>query len=80
MRREWQLTSVFFSEKSHGQKSLVGYSPWGLSRVRHSLATKQHTTASTMAVVCSAGVVAVGKWQVEPVEVVRPKFKQSLLG
>ena len=27
-RRKWQLTLVFLSGKSHGQKSLVGYSPW----------------------------------------------------
>ena len=28
--------------KSHGQRSLVGYSPWGHKRVRHDLVTKQH--------------------------------------
>ena len=28
-RRKWQLTSVFLSEKSHGQRSLVGYSSKG---------------------------------------------------
>ena len=27
-RREWQPTPVFLPEKSHGQKSFVGYSPW----------------------------------------------------
>ena len=27
-RREWLLTSVFFPGKSHGQRSLAGYSPW----------------------------------------------------
>ena len=26
---------------SHGQRSLVGYSPWALRRVEHNLATKQ---------------------------------------
>ena len=26
--------------KSHGLRSLVGYSPWGCKRVRHDLATK----------------------------------------
>ena len=30
-------------EKSHGQRSLVGYSPWGIKRVGHDLATKQQT-------------------------------------
>ena len=28
-RRKWQPTPVFLPEKSHGQKSLMDYSPWG---------------------------------------------------
>ena len=28
-RRQWQPTPVFLPGKSHGQESLVGYSPWG---------------------------------------------------
>ena len=28
-KRKWQPTPVFLSEKSHGQRSLAGYSPWG---------------------------------------------------
>ena len=28
-RRKWQLTPVFSPGKSHGQRSLIGYSPWG---------------------------------------------------
>ena len=28
-RRKWQLTPVCSPEKSHGQRSLAGYSPWG---------------------------------------------------
>ena len=28
-RRKWQPTPVFLSWKSHGQRNLVGYSPWG---------------------------------------------------
>ena len=27
-RRKWLPTPVFLSGKSHGQRSLVGYSPW----------------------------------------------------
>ena len=27
--RAWQPTLVFLPEKSHGQRSLEGYSPWG---------------------------------------------------
>ena len=28
-RKKWQPIPVFWTEKSHGQRSLVGYSPWG---------------------------------------------------
>ena len=28
-RRAWQLTPLFLSGDSHGQRSLGGYSPWG---------------------------------------------------
>ena len=28
-RREWQPTSVFLPKEFHGQRSLVGHSPWG---------------------------------------------------
>ena len=28
-RGKWQPTPVFFPGESHGQRSLVGYSPWG---------------------------------------------------
>ena len=39
-RRKWQPTSVFLPGKSHGQRSLVGYSPWGCKESGHDLATK----------------------------------------
>ena len=29
LRRKWQPTPVFLPGKSHGQRNLVGYSPWG---------------------------------------------------
>ena len=28
-RRKWQLTLIFLPGKSHGQRTLAGYSPWG---------------------------------------------------
>ena len=28
LRRKWQPTPVFLPGKSHGQRSLEGYSPW----------------------------------------------------
>ena len=40
-RKKWQHTLVFLPEKSHGQRSLVGYSPWGHKTVRRDLTTKQ---------------------------------------
>ena len=39
-RRKWLPTPEFLPEKSHGQRSLVGYSPCGCKRVRHNLVTK----------------------------------------
>ena len=29
LEKEMQPTPVFFPEKSHGQRSLMSYSPWG---------------------------------------------------
>ena len=37
---KWQPTPVFLPGKSHGQRNLVGYSPWGCKREGHSLGTK----------------------------------------
>ena len=39
-RKAWQPTPAFLPGESHGQRSLVGYSPWGCKRVGHNLATK----------------------------------------
>ena len=30
---KWQPTTVFLPGKSHGQRGLVGYSPWGRKEV-----------------------------------------------
>ena len=38
-RRKWQPTPVFLLEKSHGQRILAGWSPWGHKRVGHDLET-----------------------------------------
>ena len=43
-RRIWQPTPVLLPGKSHGQKSLAGYSPWGCKRAGHDLVTKQQVT------------------------------------
>ena len=41
LRGKWKPTSVFLSGKSHQQRSLAGYNPWGCRRVRHDLMSKQ---------------------------------------
>ena len=33
LRRKWQPTPVFLPGKSHGQRSLVGYSLWGFKEL-----------------------------------------------
>ena len=33
LRRKWQPTPVFLPGKSHGQRSLVGYCPWGCKQL-----------------------------------------------
>ena len=40
-RRKWQHTAIVLPGKFHGQRSLVGYSPWSDKRVRHDLVAKQ---------------------------------------
>ena len=44
-RRKWQPTPVFLPGKSHGQRSLVDYSPWGhkeLDTAEHTHTHKRH--------------------------------------
>ena len=41
LEKEMATHSIFLPGKSHGQRSLVGYSPWGLKRVGHDLTTKK---------------------------------------
>ena len=41
-----QPTPVVFPGKSHGQRSLAGYSPWDFVRVGHDLVTKQQQGVS----------------------------------
>ena len=55
--KKWQPALVFLPGKSHGQRSLVGYSPWGRKRVRHDLATKQQQYSAVC--ICVAVCVSV---------------------
>ena len=47
-RRKWQPTPVLLPGKSHGQRSLAGYSPWGLKELdtTERLSTAQHSTGA----------------------------------
>ena len=47
-RRAWQPSPVFWPGKSHGQRSLVGYSPRGHKRVSHDLATNSQYSLSQL--------------------------------
>ena len=40
------FSSVFLPGKSHGQRSLVGYSPWDHKRIGHNIATTQQQSRS----------------------------------
>ena len=42
--RKWQPTLVFLSGESHGQRSLVGYGPWGSQTAGHDWATERLCT------------------------------------
>ena len=44
-RRKCQSSPVFLPGRSHGQRNLAGYSPWG-RRVRHDFMTKQQQQGS----------------------------------
>ena len=46
-RRAWQPAPVFLPGESHGQKSLVGYSPWGRKESDTTEASETHTHNAT---------------------------------
>ena len=43
-RRAWQLSPVFLSGKSNGQRNMAGYSSWSHIRVGYNLTTKKTIT------------------------------------
>ena len=48
-RRAWQPTPVFLPGESHGQRSLVGYSPWGCTESDMTKVTKHAPTNKSKA-------------------------------
>ena len=53
-RRKWQPTPVFFPGKSHGQRSLAGYSPWDHIRVGHDFQLSNNNSNKSKALPCLA--------------------------
>ena len=45
LEKEMAIHSSVLVWKSHGQRSLAGYSPWGRKSVEHDLVTKQQQIA-----------------------------------
>ena len=54
LRRKWQPTPVLLPGKYHGQRSLVGYSPWG-HRVRRDLVTKPQPRNTDVSILPARG-------------------------
>ena len=48
LKKEMATHSSILAGKSHGQWSLVGYSPWGCKKVGHDLVTKQQQINTRM--------------------------------
>ena len=48
-RRKWQPTPVFLPGEFHGQRNLVGYSPWGRKEWD---TTERHTHTQSWNVIC----------------------------
>ena len=59
-RRKWQPTPVFLPGRSHWQRSLASYHPWGRRRVRHDLATKQQKQSSSLLIMYLFSKISLG--------------------
>ena len=59
-RMKWQPTPVFLPGKSHGQRSLMGYSPWGRmeSDMTEQLSTHTHTPVPERTKLCWGWLLA----------------------
>ena len=78
-RRKWQPTPVFLPEESHGQRSLVGYSPWGhkeldITECTHThihthTHTRTHTNLLTLTKETFPRPLSLGKCQLSPWQV-----------
>ena len=53
-RKAWQPTPVFLSGESHGQRTLVGYSPWGFKESDMTEVTLHVLTAIVVLQFCAS--------------------------
>ena len=58
LKKEMATHSSILAGKSHGQRSLVGYSPWGHRRAGHDLASKQQQSEVRVLVWSDSGVTS----------------------
>ena len=58
LEKELATHSSILAGKSHGQRSLVGYSPWGHRRVGHGLPSKQQQSEIRVLVWSDSGVTS----------------------
>ena len=67
-RRAWQTTPVFLPEESHGQGSLVGYSPWGCKDsdmtwwLNNSNRDPRYSPLEKQSIVCKAKTISKKYW------------------
>ena len=77
LRSKWQPTLVFLPGKSHGQRSLACYIPWGHKRVRHNLVTNNNKLLVLKINVCSVYVCVLSHSVVKKSKLLTGDYQQS---
>ena len=77
-RIKWQPTTVLLPGKSHGQRSLAGYSPWGHKRVRHDLVIKQKNFLSGITCIFFLSIILFYKMKVSVAAFNKMCFKEQI--
>ena len=67
-----------FSGESHGQKSLVGYSPWGLKEDQHNLATKQNKN-KIYAVIVGGSIGSLSHFNLSPLPILGTRCQKTFV-
>ena len=61
-RREWLPTPIFLAGESHGQRSLVGYSPWGCEELDMTVQLTHTQSLESRLLTCPTGLSIQIKW------------------